>query len=346
MRSPARHIVTGSIATDYLMTFPGSFTEQLVDGQLRKVSLSFLVDELTIRRGGIAANIAFGMAHLGLRPVLVGSVGVDFADYRQWLETHHVDTRHVRVSETLNTARFLCTTDDDNNQIASFYAGAMQEARHIDLRSVLRSVNDVELVLIGPDDPDAMLRHTRSCRDSGVPFAADPSQQIARMDGTELSLLVRGARYLFTNEYERGLLIRKTGTRATEILQSVGAWVTTLGPSGASIAVADEPPIYVPAAAVRCTADPTGVGDAFRAGFLAGISSGLGNERSAQMGCAMAALVLETTGTQEYAFRQAEFIARIADSYGSVAAAEVANVMGHPPTAVRPPVASRQVRLN
>jgi len=341
MRSPGRHVITGSIATDHLMTFPGSFTEQFVDGQLHKVSLSFLVDELTIRRGGIAANVAFGMARLGLHPVLVGSVGADFESYRQWLETHHVDTRHIRVSETLHTARFLCTTDDDNNQIASFYAGAMAEARHIDLRTVLQSVTDVELVFIGPDDPDAMLRHTRTCRDSSIPFAADPSQQIARMDGTDLSLLIRGARYLFTNEYERGLLIRKTGIAADEILESVGAWVTTLGPAGVTVTAAGRPPIRVPAAAVRWKADPTGVGDAFRAGFLAGTSGGLGNERSAQMGCVMAALVLETTGTQEYDFHPAEFIARISDSYGPAAAADVAKVMNLTPLVTVPDALAR-----
>jgi adenosine kinase len=321
------HVVAGSIATDHLMTFPGSFSEQLIEGQLDSVSLSFLVDELTIRRGGIAANIAFGMARLGLRPVLVGSVGADFRDYRQWLEAHDVDTRHVRESESLHTARFLCTTDADNNQIASFYAGAMREARQIDLGAILRSEQDVELVLICPDDPDAMLRHTRACRDSGVPFGADPSQQIARMDGTDLRLLVHGARYLFTNEYERGLLIRKTGWSASEILRSVGAWVTTLGSSGVTIAAAGEPLVSVAAAAERWTADPTGVGDAFRAGFLAGISGGLGNERSAQLGCVMATLVLETTGTQEYDFEPPEFLERIAESYGAAACAEVAGSM-------------------
>ena len=336
MRSPMRHVVTGTIATDHLMTLPGSFAEQLVDGQLDKVSLSFLVDELTIRRGGTAANIAFGMAQLGLRPVLVGSVGADFGDYRQWLEAHHVDTWHVRVSETLLTARFLCTTDDDSNQIVSFYAGAMQEARHIVLRAVLQSVHDVGLVLICADDPDAMLRHTRACRDRGVPFAADPSQQIARMDGTDLSLLVRGARYLFTNEYERGLLIRKTGIPASEILQSVGAWVTTLGPGGATVAVAGQPPIHVPAAAVRWKADPTGAGDAFRAGFLAGAAYGLGTERSAQLGCVMAALVLETSGTQDYTVHPAQFITRVAESYGPAAAADIGTVISlTPPAPVR-----------
>ena len=318
-----RQVVTGSIATDHLMVFPGQFTKQLIEGHLDKVSLSFLVDELKIHRGGIAANIAFGMARLGLRPVLVGAVGADFADYRQWLDGHQVETRHVRVSENLHTARFLCTTDADNNQIASFYAGAMNEARHIDLAGILQSVQDVDIVLICPDDPEAMLRHTQACRGTAVPFAADPSQQIARMSGTDLRQLVDGARYLFTNEYERALLIRKTGWPADQLVNHVGAWVTTTGPKGVIIESSAGPSVSVAAAALGQTVDPTGAGDAFRAGFLAGTCSGFGQERSAQMGCAMAALVMETTGTQEYVFEPEGFLARISESYGAQAAAEV-----------------------
>jgi adenosine kinase len=317
-------IVTGSIATDHLMVFPGRFAEQFVEGKLDKVSLSFLVDELKIHRGGIAANVAFGMAGLGLKPILVGSVGSDFAEYRQWLEAHQVDTRHVRVSEDLHTARFLCTTDADNNQIASFYAGAMNEARLIDLTAILRSERDVEIALICPDDPDAMLRHTETCRDSGTPFAADPSQQIARMDGPELRRLAAGARYLFTNEYERALLIRKTGWSADQLLGRVGAWVTTTGPAGVTIESSTGPAVSVPAAVLSTAVDPTGAGDAFRAGFLAGVCRGLGHEGAAQLGCAMAALVMETSGTQEYLLEPEEFLGRIGKSYGSGAAAAVA----------------------
>jgi adenosine kinase len=330
-----RPIVTGSIATDHLMVFPGLFTEQLVEGKLDKVSLSFLVDELQIYRGGIAANVAFGMARLGLRPMLVGSVGADFADYGQWLEAHGVDTRHVRVSEHLHTARFLCTTDADTNQIASFYAGAMSEARHIDLDRILRSEHDVDIVLVCPDDPEAMLRHTQACRDCAVPFAADPSQQIARMDGTDLRRLVDGARYLFTNEYERALLIRKTGWDAGQLLHRAGTWVTTTGPQGAIIESATGPAVSVPAAALRTATDPTGAGDAFRAGFLAGIGHGLGHEGAARLGCAMAALVMETSGTQEYLFRPEEFLARISESYGSGVATEMSARIGlaQPPRA-------------
>jgi adenosine kinase len=319
-----RPIITGSIATDHLMVFPGLFTEQLIEGKLDKVSLSFLVDELEIHRGGIAANVAFGLARLGLRPVLVGSVGADFAEYREWLEAHDVDTRHVRVSQSLHTARFLCTTDAGHNQIASFYAGAMNEARDIDLAAILRSEPDVGIVLICPDDPDAMLAHTRACRDCAMPFAADPSQQIARMDGPDLRRLVDGARYLFTNEYERALLIRKTGWDAGQILGRVGAWVTTTGPDGAVVESATRPAVSVPAAALRRAADPTGAGDAFRAGFLAGTAHELGHEGAARLGCAMAALVMETPGTQEYLFQPEEFLARVSESYGSRVATEMA----------------------
>ena len=218
-----RIAVTGSIATDHLMTFPGRFTDSLVADQLDKVSLSFLVDELDVRRGGVAANIAFGMACLGLHPVLVGAVGQDFDDYRSWLERHGVDTAsRSHVSELKHTARFVCTTDADHNQIASFYSGAMCEARDIELGPVADRVGGLDLVLIGANDPDAMIRHTDECRQRGIPFAADPSQQLARMDGDEIRLLVDGAAYLFTNEYEAALTERKTGWSADEILERVG----------------------------------------------------------------------------------------------------------------------------
>jgi adenosine kinase len=183
-------LITGSIATDHLMTFPGRFSDSLVADKLDKVSLSFLVEELEVRRGGVAPNIAFGMGCLGLRPVLVGAVGPDFADYESWLQRHNVDTSGVRVSESRHTARFVCTTDSEQNQIASFYPGAMSEARNIELRPVVDRVGKADVVLIGANDPEAMLRHTEECRFRGYPFAADPSQQLARMDGEEIKPLI------------------------------------------------------------------------------------------------------------------------------------------------------------
>jgi adenosine kinase len=191
--------VTGSIATDHLMTFPGRFSDSLMADQLDKVSLSFLVEELEIRRGGVAANIAFGMGCLGLRPALVGAVGEDFEPYRSWLERHGVDTDSVHVSELKHTARFVCTTDRDQAQIASFYAGAMSEAREIELAPIAQRLGGLDLVLIGANDPVAMARHTAECREAGIPFAADPSQQVAWLSGDDIRNLIEGATSLVTN---------------------------------------------------------------------------------------------------------------------------------------------------
>jgi len=230
-----RIAVTGSIATDHLMTFPGRFSEQLVAEALHRVSLSFLVEDLDVRRGGVAANICFGMGCLGLRPVLVGAVGSDFADYRSWLDRHGVDTESVHVSGLRHTARFLCTTDADHNQIASFYPGAMSEARDIALKPVADRVGGLDLVVIGPNDPEAMLRHTDECLTRGYRFVADPSQQLARMQPEEIRRLVEGAAYLFSNEYEKALTEQKTGWTAGDILSRVGTRVTTLGAAGARV---------------------------------------------------------------------------------------------------------------
>jgi adenosine kinase len=315
--------VTGSIATDHLMHFPGRFADQLIADQLHKVSLSFLVDDLVVRRGGVASNIAFGMGKLGLRPILVGAVGVDFADYRSWLERHGVDCGSVHVSEVAHTARFVCTTDDDLNQIASFYAGAMAEARNIELAPVEARAGGLDLVLISANDPAAMIRHSQECRARGLHFAADPSQQLARMDGSDVLTLISGADYLLTNDYERSLLETKAGLTSDEVLEHVKIRVTTLGKDGAEITGKGIERIHVPVARDVIPQDPTGVGDGFRAGFFAAVSWGLGLERAAQVGSLLAALVLETTGPQEYDVRTEEFLKRFADSYGEGAAAEI-----------------------
>ncbi|WP_436773975.1 carbohydrate kinase family protein [Yinghuangia sp. YIM S09857] len=318
-----RIAVTGSIATDHLMTFPGRFADQLLPEELHRVSLSFLVDTLDVRRGGCAPNICFGMGCLGLKPILVGAAGADFTDYRSWLDRHRVDTHSVHISETHHTARFLCTTDEDHNQIASFYTGAMSEAREIELRPIAERVGGLDLVVIAANDPEAMLRHSEECRERGYTFAADPSQQLARMGKHDIRSLIDGATYLFTNEYEAALIEEKTGWSSEEILDRVGIRVTTLGPKGVRIDRRGEVAIQVGCAVERKKADPTGVGDAFRAGFLAGLAWGLDLERSAQVGCMLATLVIETVGTQEYSLRRAPFLERFAQAYGDAAAADV-----------------------
>ncbi|MBB1253697.1 carbohydrate kinase family protein [Streptomyces alkaliterrae] len=318
-----RIAVSGSIATDHLMTFPGRFADQLVADQLHTVSLSFLVDGLDVRRGGVGPNICFGMGQLGARPILVGAAGSDFAEYRAWLDRHGVDTESVRISEVLHTARFICTTDTDHNQIGSFYTGAMSEARLIELHSVAERVGGLDLVHIGADDPEAMMRHTEECRARGIPFAADYSQQLARMGGEEIRALTDGAAYLFSNEYEVALIENKTGWSSEQVLEKVGTQVTTLGARGVRIVRAGQPTIEVGTPEEEAKVDPTGVGDAFRAGFLSGLAWGVSLERAAQIGCMLATLVIETVGTQEYELRRGHFIERFTKAYGSDAAAEV-----------------------
>ena len=315
-------LVSGSIATDHLMHFPGRFSQQLLADQLHKVSLSFLVDDLVVRRGGVAANIAFGMAQLGGAPVLLGAVGTDFDDYRSWLTRHGVDCQSVHVSSIHHTARFVCTTDEEMCQIASFYAGAMSEARLIELAPAVARTG-AELVVISADDPAAMVRHSSECRERGFAFAADPSQQIARMSGRELASLIDGASLLFTNEYEKSLLESKTGLSEAEIMQRVDVRVTTLGSRGVEITGRGVDLLHVPIAKEHAKLDPTGVGDGFRAGFLTARSWDLSWERSAQVGSLLATLVLETVGPQEYQVRRDDFLKRLDVSYGPDAAAEV-----------------------
>lgn len=316
-------LIAGSIATDHLMSFGGKFADSLVVDQLDKLSVSFLVDDLEIRRGGCAGNIAFGLGRLGLRPVLVGAAGEDFADYRSWLERHGVDCDSVRISEDLHTARFVCTTDTTMAQFASFYPGAMSEARLIELAPIARRVGEPTFVLVGPDDPQGMVRHTEECRQRGYAFVADPSQQLAFGEGEMIRSLVDGAAYLFSNEYESHLIESKTGWTPEEILSRVGTQVITLGKDGVRIETQGETPIVVGAVPGVRAVEPTGVGDAFRSGFLAALEWKLSHERAAQVGCVLAAYVVEQIGTQEYSFTHDQFVARLATSYGEDAAVEV-----------------------
>jgi adenosine kinase len=318
-----RIALTGSIATDHLMSFGGRFADSFVPGQLDHVSLSFLVDDLQIRRGGVAANIAFGMAALGGSPALVGAVGQDFADYRSWLERHGIDCRSVLVSEVDSTARFVCTTDSELAQIASFYPGAMRRAREIELGPVLDRLGGLDLVVVSPNDPEAMIRHTAECRARGLPFAADPSQQLAFLDGEATRALVDGAAYLFTNDYEAALIQSRTGWSEQDISERVTTRVVTHGKDGATVTVAERPPVHVDVVAPASVADPTGVGDAFRAGFLTALGWGLDGGQCAQLGSVLAAYVLETVGTQEYTLDRVGVLHRLRDTYGEQSSALV-----------------------
>lgn len=308
------------------MRFPGRFADVLLADQLDHVSLSFLVDDLQIRRGGVGGNIAYAMGLLNRTPLLVGAVGADFGEYRAWLEKHGVDTSTVLVSDRAHTARFVCTTDDDMAQIASFYPGAMSEARDISIAELSES-RELDLVLIGANDPEAMLRHTAECRELGIPFAADPSQQLARLDGDQSVQLIDGAAYLFTNKYEWALLLQKTGLSEEEVAQKVGVRVTTLGAEGVRIVDRDGTEVTVGVVPEVEKVEPTGVGDAFRAGFLTAHTAGLSLERSAQLGSLIAVLVLETMGTQEWTLNKESALERLTQAYGPEAAADIKTLL-------------------
>ena len=320
--------VTGSIATDHLMRFPGRFSEQLLAEHLQKVSLSFLVDDLVVHRGGVAGNMAYAIGVLGGDATLVGAAGIDFTDYREWLESAGVNCNSVLISDTQHTARFVCTTDLDMAQIASFYPGAMSQARNIRLADVVAAVGEPDLVIVGANDPAAMFAHTDECRALGLRFAADPSQQLARLSGEEIRGLVDGATYLFSNDYEWDLMLSKTGWTDADVADQVGLRITTLGAKGVDLVGADGTNIHVGVVPETAQVDPTGVGDAFRAGFLTGRGAGLDLERSAQLGSLVAVLVLETTGTQNWTWDPQVAVARLSDAYGAAAAGEIAAALG------------------
>lgn len=330
-----RVAVSGSIAVDYLMSFPGKFTDHLVADQLDRLSLSFLIDGLEIRRGGVAANICYGMGQLGQSPLLVGAVGKDFlTEFEPHLAVRGVDTSAIRVSESHHTAMFLCTTDETHqNQIASFYPGAMGESVDIDLGELARTHGEPDIVVVSPNDPVAMAKHTVQTLENGWRLAADPSQQLPRLDGDGIRQLIDGATYLLSNDYESALILEKSGWSTQEILRRVDVRITTHGAKGCVIEQRGEPPLEVPALPPRdgVALEPTGVGDAFRAGFLGALAHGHDHERSAQLGAAIAVQALETVGPQEYMIHGDGLLERFAQAYGDGPAAEVESILDGSP---------------
>jgi adenosine kinase len=301
-------VVTGSIAYDYLMSFPGRFVDHILPDQLHRISLSFLVDEMRRQRGGCAANLAYSLALLGERPRLMGTVGQDFAEYRTWLEEHGVDTSLTRVEPDLFTASFFVNTDQDGNQIASFYTGAMARAHELSLHDLEPSA--VDLVTISPNDPRAMVKYAAECQELDIPYLYDPSQQIVRLSAEELLAGLEGCDLLVVNEYEFGLLRDKTGLSADAIYSAAArACVVTLGEEGAHI-WADGVLHAIPAVVPQRLHDPTGVGDAFRAGLVKGLGLGLPCDLAGYMGTLAATYSLEQPGPQGHCYTLTEFVAR------------------------------------
>ena len=306
-------IITGSIAYDYLMSFPGKFTEHFLAEHMQRVSLSFLVDSMDKRRGGCAPNIAYTLALLGERPYLMGSAGQDFGEYRQWLDAAGIDTSLVVQVPDKFTASFFCSTDSENNQIASFYTGAMAHAAELSFRTV----EEPGLVIISPNDPAAMVQYAEECRTLRIPFIFDPGQQCARMSGSELKDGVAGADVVICNDYEFELIRQKTGMGEDDVLGVAGALIVTRGEHGSSI-MTRERKTDVHAVPPDRVVDPTGVGDAFRAGLMKGMAAKAPLATCAQIGSVAATYVLEHLGGQSHAYTFAEFEARYEEHFGAM----------------------------
>jgi adenosine kinase len=308
-------VVTGSIAFDYLMTFPGYFKEHILPDQIAKLSVSFLVDSMRKQRGGCAPNIAYNLALLGLRPIVMGTAGQDFCDYRAWLDEHGVDTSAIVEVPDEFTSSFFVSTDRDNCQIASFYIGAMGHAGKLSFRDLKRPV---DLAIISPNDPEAMRKYPRECKDLGIPYIYDPSQQIIRLSGNDLCEGIVGSKMLIVNDYEFEMIRNKTGWSEQQVLDRTQILIVTRGGDGSTI-WADGQRFDVPVVKPMRVADPTGVGDAYRAGIIKGMSMGLPWDVVGRMGGLAATYVLEQPGTQNHSYTWDEFVARYRENFGALA---------------------------
>jgi adenosine kinase len=299
-------LLTGSVAYDYLMTFPGLFKEQILPERLSSISLSFLVDSMSKQRGGVAPNIAYTMALLGQRPRVMATVGEDFSDYRAWLEGKGVDTALMEVVPGLFTASFFATTDQASAQIASFYPGAMGRAA---TQSLTTLASKPDLVVVSPNAPDAMMKFPAECRKLGINYLYDPSQQVLRLEGAELARDMECAYFLFCNDYEFDLISKKTGWDLQQMLEHVKAVVVTRGKDGANL-YTDGNDIFIPTVPEREIVDPTGVGDAFRGGFLTGYGLGFDWKLCGEIGSLAAVYCLEQRGPQAHSYTRQEFVQR------------------------------------
>lgn len=312
-------VITGSIAFDYLMSFPGRFSDHLLADQLDKVSVSFLVDSMRVQRGGVAPNIAYTNALLGGKPRIMASAGADFEDYRAWLDENGVDTSGIIVFEDDYCASFFVNTDQDQNQIASFYTGAMARASQL---TFAQHGGDLELVTISPNDPSAMSAYVEECKQSGIPYIYDPSQQIIRLSGEDIFSGIDGCTLLTVNEYELSMIGEKTGLSEGEIIGLAGGLLLTLGKHGSRIVI-DGESFEIPIVQPQSIVEPTGAGDAYRGGLLRGIQLGLPWDIAGRMGALASAYVLENIGPQGHSYDPTSFVTRYRENFDDEGALDV-----------------------
>jgi adenosine kinase len=308
-----RIIVTGSIAYDYVMVFPGHFQDHILPEKMHVLSVSFLVDSMKRLRGGTAPNIAYNLALLGQKPEVVGTVGEDFADYRGWLDSKGVDTDGIKVIEGDFTASCFINTDLKHNQITAFYPGAMKYASDLKIEGMGLSSND--LVLIAPNDPAAMAGYAEECTRLGIPYLYDPSMQAPRMTSVELEAGFEGAKVLTGNDYEFGMMAEKMGITEDQLRRKVPITVMTKGEAGALITV-EGTEYEIPPASPTAVVDPTGAGDAYRAGLVTGMAKGFSWPVIGRLGALTAVYAIEHTGTQHHYYSIAEFVDRYRSNFG------------------------------
>ncbi|MFO7168493.1 MAG: carbohydrate kinase family protein [Chloroflexota bacterium] len=314
-----RIVVTGSLAYDYIMDFPGYFKDHILPDKVHMLTVSFLVDSMRRMRGGVAGNIAYTLALLGERPTVVATAGHDFGEYRAWMQRQGIDTSGVAEIEHEFTASCFINTDRANNQIVAFYAGAMTHARNLSLLDL--GLGPQDLVVISPTDPMAITRYADECRRLGVPFVFDPGKQTPRLTGEQILAGLDGALLLVGNDYEFAMMAQATGKREEELIASTPIAVVTRGGEGSVIYENGEHggarrAIDVPVAPVEEVRDPTGAGDAYLAGLVFGLARRLPLEVTGRIAALAAAYAIEQRGCQEHYYTLGEFAERYVRTFG------------------------------
>ena len=301
-------VVTGSLSFDYIMDFSGRFSDRIMPDKIHKISLSFLVDTLYKQFGGTAGNIGYTLKLLGINPLITAAAGNDFSAYKKFLSSHNILTKYISIHKDLPTSSYFVMTDSDDNQIGSFYMGAMKYATQ------LPSGETSDFVLITPNEPKAMKKYISQCKKDTVPYLYDPAFQIGNFTKDELCEGIMGARILIGNDYEIELIKQKLKISHQDLIHLVPILITTLGAKGSIIETQKESIHCKPAKPVSMS-DPTGAGDAYRAGFIAGYLRGYDLKISGQMGSVAAVYTVEKYGTQTHSFSKKDFIKRYKENF-------------------------------
>jgi len=304
-------LICGSFAYDTIMVFPDQFKNHILPDKVHMLNVCFLVPDLRREFGGCAGNIAYNLKLLGDDPIPMGTVGSDFHSYATWMDKHHINRRHVHVKEGTYTAQAFITTDMDDNQITAFHPGSMNLAHEISIHEA----DNISLAIVAPDGRDGMIKHAQELAQANIPFIFDPGQGLPMFNGEELLHFAKQATYIALNDYESQLFQDRTGLSPHELAEHVEALFITRGAEGSYI-YTDGKRFEIPAAKVQSLTDPTGCGDAYRAGLIYGIMHGKDWETTGRIAALMGAIKIEQHGTQNHQFTLDEFNTRFEQNFG------------------------------